>query len=167
MTEEISLSTTLKEIHTKLEELQGKGEVKKWDVSWWSRLGVGQAKKNWILVCYIQENKGVSFVKAQIDEGVIILNGKPHTVSSDEILFYKKLPFIIVPCWSIKPFSAHQNLVDTKVSGHSTLGWEYLYNHMKKTEIKAVKNAGMIMWIILGLAVIGGGYYLIQKGGLF
>src|SRR3972149_1020804 len=165
MSEETSLKDTLKEIHSKLDELSEKKEVKKWDVSWWNRLTSGRANKNWVLICYIQENKGVSFVKARIDEGVILINGIPHTVSSDEILFYKKLPFIIVPSWSIKPFSAHQNLQETKESGNSSLGWEYIMNYAKKTEIKSVKNAGMIMWIIIGLVVLGGGYYFIKIGG--
>jgi hypothetical protein len=163
--EDISLKDTLKEIHSKIDELSGKKEIKKWNVPFFSRLTPARAKRNWVLICYIQENKGVSFVKAQIDEGVILINGIPHTVSSDEILFYRKLPFIIVPSWSIKPFSAHQNLQNTKDAGNSTLGWEYIMNYLKKTEIKSVKNAGMIMWVMLGLVILGGGYYFIKNGG--
>lgn len=161
----VTLQENLKSIHSKLDELSEKKEIEKADVPWYKRLTKGQAKKNWVLVCYISENKGINFIKAQIDEGVILINGIPHTVSSDEIMMYKNKPFIIVPSWSIKPFSAHQNLMETKEAGNSSLGWEYIMNYMKKTEIKAIKNAGMIMWIILGIVVIGGAYYFIQRGG--
>lgn len=162
-----NLKDSIEKIHKRLDELVEKKEVKKWNLSWWKRLTGGQVKRNWVLVCYIQENKGISFIKVPIDEGVIMLNGIPHTINSDEIMIYKNKPFIIVPSWSIKPFSPAQNVKETNENGNNTLGWEFIMNYIKKTEIKAAKGAGMIIWIIVGLIVIGGGYYLIKNGGFF
>jgi len=163
---EKTINESFKEIFDKLDELSGKKEVKPWDVPWYKRLFRGQTRKNWVLVCFIQENRSISFMKVPIDEGVILLNGIPHTVNSGEILIYKNAPFIIIPSWSIKPFSPTQNQKETEDAGNSSMGWEYLFNYMKKTEIKAVRNFGTMMWFVVGLIVIGGGYYLIKNGGI-
>ena len=168
--EEVSLKDTLKSINDKLGELTEKNEIK--ETSFWSKwifwrnASKLQVRKNWVNIIYIQDNKSIRILKARIDENVIMIDNIPHTVNAADIMLHKGKPTIIVPSWSIKPFSPEQNLKETEENGNLTLGWEYIMNYLKKTEIKAVKNIGIMMWIIVGLIVIGGGYYLI-KSGLF
>lgn len=170
MTEENSLKETLKNIDKKLTELTDKNEIK--EISFWSKwkfwnnVSKKNIKNNWIQIIYIQDNKNLRILKAKIDENVILIDNIPHVVDVGDIFLHKNKPTIIVPSWSIKPFSPQQNIVESNNAGNSTKGWEYIINYMKKTEIKAVKNMGMVTWVIVGLVVIGGGYYLI-KSGLF
>ena len=170
MAEETSLSKTLQSIDKKLEELKGKKEIEetsfwsKW--KFWENLTRGNIKRGWVNIVYISDNKNIRILKAPIDENVIMIDNIPHVINASDIYLHKNKPTIIVPAWSIKPFSAEQNLKDTKEAGNSTLGWEYIMNYLKKTEIKAVKNMGVMIWIICGIIAIGGIYYLI-KSGLF
>ena len=171
MSEEISLKDTLKNIASKLDELTEQKKVQKFNLlgDWWmfwKKPTKGEIKRNWVSIVYIQENKNVVTMKVPIDEGVILINGIPHTVNASEVLMYKGKPLLIVPSWSIKPFSPEQNIKETKESGNTTLGWEYLINYIKKTELKQLKSMGVMIWIVVILVLIGAGYYAIKSGWL-
>ena len=168
MTEEVSLKNTLQNIDKKLEELVGKKELQevsfwnKW--KFWQNLTKGNIKRNWVNIVYISDNKNLRILKAPIDENVIMIDNIPHVVNASDIMLHKGKPTIIVPSWSLTPFSPSQNITETNNAGNSTRGWEYVMNYLKKTEIKAIKNAGAMMWIIGGIVVIGGLYYIIKSG---
>ena len=170
MAEEVSLKETLQNINSKLGELVEKKGIQ--ETSFWSKwffwrnVSKGQIKRNWVNIIYISDNKNLRILKAPIDENVIMIDNIPHTVNSADVMLHKGKPTIIVPSWSIKPFSPEQNVRETKDGGNLSLGWEWIMNYLKKTEIKAIKNIGIMMWIIVGALVIGGGYYAI-KSGLF
>lgn len=168
MSEEIALKDTLKNIDKKLGELVDKKELQetslwsKW--KFWESVNRGQVKKNWVQIIYLQDNKNIRILKAQIDENIIMIDNIPHTIDAGDIFLHKNKPTIIVPSWSIKPLSPSQNIKDAKDAGNSTLGWEYVMNYLKKTEIKAVKNMGVMVWVIVGIALLGLGYYAIKSG---
>ncbi len=165
---ETSLKDTLQNINKKLAELTEKKEIE--EISFWSKwkfwnnVSKAQVKRNWVQIIYLSDNKNLRILKAPIDENVILVDNIPHTVDASEIFLYKGKPTVIVLSWSIKPLSATQNLKDTKEAGNSTLGWEYIMNYLKKTEIKSIKNMGVMVWIIVGAIAIGGVYYLIKSG---
>ena len=163
---ETSLKETLKNINNRLEDLTEKKKVKKFKLPFGARLTSNRVKQNWVGICYIMENKAVRFLKAPIDENVVMIDNIPHVVNSDEILIYKNKPFLIVTSWSIRPFSPRKEILVAKDSGDSTLGWEYIMNYLKKNQIKSIKNIGVMAWII-GLVVLGGIVYYAFKSGWF
>lgn len=166
--EETPLKDTLKNIDKKLNELVEKKEMEetsfwsKW--KFWEKVNKREIKKNWIQIIFIQDNKNLRILKAPIDENVIMIDNIPHTIDAGDIFLHKNKPTIIVPSWSIKPISPSQNIKETKDAGNSTLGWEYIMNYLKKTEIKAVKNMGIAIWVIVGLLAIGGIWYAVKSG---
>ena len=168
MTEEISLKATLQNIDKKLEELQGKNDIE--EISFWSRWKFWQGvskrniKNNYIQIIYIQDNKNLRILKAPIDENIILIDGIPHCIDAADIFLHKGKPTIIQPAWSIKPLSPQQNIRETKEAGNSTIGWEYIINYMKKTEIKSIKSMGVMVWIVVCALGIGGIYYAIKSG---
>jgi len=168
MSEEVSLKSTLANIDKKLEELTEKkviSETSFWNKwKFWQNLSKGNIKRNWINIIYIQDNKNLRILKAPIDENIIMIDNIPHTVDVGDIFLHKNKPTIIQPSWSIKPLSPEQNKKETSEAGNNTLGWEYIMNYLKKTEIKSQKNIGVMMWVVVGCLVIGGIYYAIKSG---
>jgi hypothetical protein len=112
-------------------------------------------------------NKAVTFIKAPVEENVALVNGVPHVVDPKDILLWKnKIPIVIQPQWSEKPFSAEQNYKYARENGETTEGWEYIVNYLMKTQIKAKTNAPTGLIIFGAIAVIGLGWYLIKSGAL-
>ncbi len=165
---EISLKDTLKSIENRLQELTDKHQIQPasfWSsLKFWNNVSKRQMKKNWIQIIHLSDNKVMRIMKAQIDENIIMIDNIPHKVDASDVFLHKGKPTIIQPSWSIKPLSPTQNLQETKEAGNSTLGWEYIMNYLKKTEIKSIKNMGTMVWVIGGIVVIGGIYYLIKSG---
>lgn len=130
------------------------------------RLGKGKKRKGYVVFMNIGLNRAVSFIKAPLDEGVAMVNGTPHTITADDILIWKnKIPIVIQPQWSEKPFSAktHQELV--KERNEESTGWRTLMNYMYKNQIQPEKKGIKMGAIVLGvLIVLGLGYYLIKGG---
>lgn len=166
MSETLSLTESMNKILEKLDEHVKEDKAKnasffsKW--MFWKSPTRFQLKKNWVFVIYLQNNKNIKTLKLPIDENVIIIDGKPHVIDAGNIFLYKRKPAIIIPEWSIKPFSAEESVSKTETEGNSTKGWEYIVNYMKKSMIKGKSGGGIIIYIILGLAVIGGLYYLLK-----
>jgi len=168
MEEEKSLKETLKELSEKLDNLDKKKKTKLWNIPW-SKRNISSKKKRqgYVLFMNIGENKAVTFIKAPIEDGVALINGIPHVINPEDILFWKnRLPLVIQPQWSVKPFSAKDHFKEAISSGHGTVGWEYIMNYIYKTQIKLKKQMSIGLLVFLGIVVVGGGYYLLKSGAL-
>lgn len=168
MEEEKSLKETLKEISEKLGEIDKKKKTKVWNIPMFKRnISTKKKREGYVLFMNIGENKAVTFIKAPIEDGVALVNGIPHVINPEDILFWKnKLPIVIQPQWSVKPFSAKDHFKEAIATGHGTVGWEYIMNYIYKTQIKLKKQLSLGLLIFLGIVVVGGGYYLIKSGAL-
>lgn len=62
-------------------------------------------KKNKILIFFLKTNKQLDIKIAKIENGMLFLNGNYHAIAPDNIYLYKKFPCIILPEWSLDPFS--------------------------------------------------------------
>ena len=163
-----SLKETLAEISSHLSELKKEKKVKTWSLPFSKRnLSSKKKRQGYVVFMNIGENKSITFIKAPIEDGVAIVNGIPHVVEPEDILFWKnKLPIVIQPQWSVKPFSSKDHFKEAINSGHGTVGWEYIMNYIYKTQIKLKKQMSVGLMIFLGVVVIGGGYYLLKSGAL-
>lgn len=169
MEENKSLKDTLADVSSKLDALVKEKKVKKWSLPFTARMGMGKKKKRkgYVVFMNIGENKALTFIKAQVDDGVAMVNDVPHYVQPEDILLYKnKLPIVIQPQWSERPFSAksHYDLVNNKSEG--SLGWKYIINYINKNQITQKKSFPTGLIVIGVLAIIGLGYYLIKSGAL-
>ena len=166
MEEGKSLKDHLAEISSKLEALEEQKKIKTWQPPW-SKRTIGKKKKRqgYVLFMNIAQNKSVTWIKAPVEEGVAMVNGVPHIIEPEDILLWKnKLPIVIQPQWSERPFSAKDHFAKTEESGMNTKGWEYIMNYIYKTQIKAKKAIGAGL-IIIGVLVVGGLAWYLFKGG--
>lgn len=120
-------------------------------------------KNNYVIVCLINENRHVSFIKVPIKENALMIKDSPYVAMSDHILLYNKKPMLIIPSWSTEPFSPKKDLEEADREKRMNLGYRILLNKMK-IEVTSAKK--QINWLLIvgGLAVIGGLVYLISSG---
>ena len=95
---------------------------------------------------------------------MFLINGTPYITTADYMLTYKGKPFIIIPSWSIKPFSPVENYVKAIEQNDLTIGYRLLLNTMKSEVISTKKKVGMGA-LIIGLIVLAAGGYFLMKGG--
>ena len=160
-----TLRDTLKKLNDNLDKLVEEKKIKKFKLPWKAKVGKAKAKKNWIGILYIQHNKNLKFLKAPIVEGVIELDGIPHVATSEFTLMYKGKPFLIVPEWSIEPFSVSQHVKETTEGQKLSVGWRVIANYLEGTMIKPKRSFGIGLIIFLLLVVGGIAYYLFKGGG--
>lgn len=169
--EEKSLKETLAELSADIKEMKidKKSKTKKWNLPWTARTGMGKRKKRMGYVVFqnIGVNKAVTFIKAPIEDGVAVVNNVPHVIEPEDILLWKnRIPMVIQPQWSERPFSAKDHFDKTNVAGQNTMGWQYIINYIHRTQIAAKKaiSTGLIIIGVIAAAALG--YYLIKSGAL-
>lgn len=165
--EEKSLKETLAEVAKNLEELKQQKKIKKWSLPFFTRFGMGKKRKRmgYVVFVNIGTNKAITFIKAPISDGVALVNNVPHIVEPDDILLWKnKIPMVLQPQWSERPFSPKDHFAKAETAGQNTAGLEYIMNFILKTQIQAKKNFPTGLIIIGVIAIIGLGWYLIKSG---
>jgi len=112
----------------------------------------------------INENRGVDFKKVEIKDQAVMVNGIPRLATGDEILLYKKKPLMIVPSWSVNPFSPKENYEQSIKEKMNTNGYRILLSIMKSEMISSKKKlgtgliiGGIILAIVIGYLVFSGG----------
>ena len=132
-----------------------------------AKLNKGHLKKNYVTVMYIKENKECDFVRVPIDESTTLIEGTPRLATAEYTLTHKGKPIIIQPAWSVKPFSPTESYNKTLEDGDSSAGYKLLLNKLKKEVIMPKKGpGGWLVWVLIAIAVVGVGYYLLKSGGI-
>jgi len=146
--------------------ISAKGNDGKWRLPLKARfLGRRKKRKGYCVFMNIGTNKAVTFIKAPIEEAVAMVNGVPHIVEPEDILIWKnKIPIVITPQWSEKPFSAKDHFAKTNEGGMNTMGWQYIMNFIATNQLKEKKKVAMGLIIFGVIALVGLGYYLIKSG---
>lgn len=164
MEREKTIRDLLEELNDNLKE---KPKVKKgFKIPFKSKVSGSKAKKGWTTALVIKENRNVDFQKYLIDEQSIVVDGIPRIVTPEETLYYKGKPFVIVPNWSVKPFSPEKNYEEAVRNQLTSQGYKLLLNKLKSEAIKPKKSvSGLVgIGIVLALAALG---YMAYKGGWF
>lgn len=169
--EEKSLKEVLAELSADIKDLKEvkKTGTKKWNLPWSARTGMGKARKRqgYVLFMNIGMNKAVTFIKAPVVDNVAMVNNVPHVVEPEDILIWKnKIPMVIQPQWSERPFSSKDHFDMTLESGQNTKGWQYIMNYILSSQIKEKKKFSGGLIIIGVIAVAALGYYLFKSGAL-
>ena len=162
-----SLREEIEELKDSVEETKHGKKKKKPDfkMPFMARVGKKKVKDGFASICYVNENKGIKFLKAPIREGVVTIEGKPHLATTDYVMNYKNKPFMIIPAWNTKPFSPMADLTKAAEDKTTTVGYRLLLNMMKSEQIKQKPAMSMGIIIILLLAIGGAVYYFTQGGG--
>ena len=152
---EENIKDKIDNLKSKMDEiLNSKSKVKGFKLPPKSRLSKSKLKDNWITIVKVNENKGVDFTREQIKDQTIIIDGVPRLATGEDVLNYKGKPMMILPSWSVKPFSPSENYKDSMERGLNTKGYALLLARMKAGAIDLKKK--MNMGIIIGLVVLAG-----------
>jgi len=149
-----------------LSEEEKKRKEKKFRLPFGKKVGKAQARRNFVTLIKINENGQLDFKKIKIEDQSIMEEGIPRLSGSQYVMYYKKNPMIILPSWSVKPFSPAEQYEKSLSDGSNINGYKILMNKMQKEQIKGSKQiSGIVKWIFgaVILAVIA--YAFISGGG--
>lgn len=142
----------LREVTEQALETQKKKKEKKFRLPMKAKVNKVKAKKNYVTIMRINENGHTDFTKHQIDEGTINIDGIPKIATTDYMLYYKGNPLIILPSWSLKPFSPKENSDDIAKQRMNAAGMKLLLNKIAQGEIK--KKMQLSGKLIFGVIVV-------------
>jgi hypothetical protein len=115
----------------------------------------GKLKKNYITVVKLNENRGVEFLREQIDEQTIMEDGIPRLASNQYIFLWKKNPMIFLPSWSVEPYAPIQEFTNSVDNGSNVKGYKILMAKMLSETVNKKKSLGGIWIWIIGLILLG------------
>lgn len=145
---------------------QTKVVEKKWKFPFGKKVGAGQKKKNFVTTLALYENGTYEFKKYKIEDQTIIHEMIPRLATAGHVMFDTKgNPLVILPNWSLEPFSPLEHQKQSMINGNNTNGFKVLMARMEKEQIKPSGSmGGWVKWVVgLGLAAIIG-YALISGG---
>ncbi len=140
---------------------------KKFRFPFGKKVGISQKKKNFTTVLTLNENGTYDFKKYQIKDQAFWHDSIPRLATSGHVMFDKKgNPLIILPNWSVEPFSPLANYKESMTEGNNTTGYKVLMALMESSKVDSKpKMGGMIKWIgiiaVIGIIV----YAFISSGG--
>lgn len=168
---EDSIKDMLKELLNKKETQpaepeEDKKKDKPWKIPFKGRVSVNAAKKGYTTVQIIRNNGEIDFSKSYLQDGTILVDGIPRVATIDYRLSYKGKPFIIIPEWSLKPFSPADNYEQSIKEKMNATGSRAILARLQSEAIKPKKEMGnMVWWIIGGIVVIALVWYMFKGGG--
>lgn len=131
------------------------------------KVGKNKIDKGWATIQIVRNNGNVTFTKAQVKDGVAIIDGFPRACSVEHVLFYKRKPFYILPEWSLKPFSAAENYQQTEKERMNIAGRRAVLATLETEKIKTKKDFGSLGWVLVVAVVVGAVWYLGKNQGWF
>jgi hypothetical protein len=139
---------------------------KKWKFPFGKKVGKAQKKKNYVTTLVIYENGHYEFKKYQINDQTLIHDVIPRLANAGYTLFDKKgNPLIILPNWSVEPFSTLTNYQQSLDKGTNTNGYKILMAKMHQELVGEKKKIGSLVKWIFGLGVASIIIYAIFTSG--
>lgn len=150
------LENDMKFLKEQFEGVDKSKKTKKFRYPLGKKVGKAQKKKNYVTLFKINENGTGVIKKVQIKEQTFIEEGVPRLAAAGYVTYVKKNPWIILPSWSVKPFSAMENYEESLKDGSNKVGFRLLMNIMQLEGISSKKQmGGMLKWILgIGLAIV-------------
>lgn len=158
MTDETTLKDDIHKINENFEKLLASGKVKGFRLPSSGKLNNAKLKKNYITVISIGNNRELKFSKVPIEDGTVVMDKIPKLATTDYMLTYKGKPVVILPEWSVKPFSPSENYSETVKNQMDTAGHALLLSKYESGKVEEKKKMGGNWWIfplIIGIIVIG------------
>lgn len=154
------------ELRQLINENKLQNQEKKFRLPFGKKVAKSQRRKNFVTVLLLNENGTYDFKKYQIEDQTILHDGIPRIASSGHVMFDKKgNPLIILPNWSLEPFSPLEHYKESLIGGNNNAGFKLLMAKMQREQLSnKVKVGGAVKWIVgaVILAIIG---YALLTGG--
>jgi hypothetical protein len=145
---------------------EGKLKETKFRYPFGKRVGKGQKKKNYITVIIPYENSYCDFKKYRIENQSFLHDEIPRLATAGHVMHDKKgNPILILPNWSVEPFSPLEHYKESMINGSNKKGYKILLDNMEMSKTDSKKKlGGSVKWIIgivLGAIIL----YAIITGG--
>lgn len=146
--------------------LESQIKEKKFRYPFGKKVGKSQRRKNYVTVLILNENGTCYFKKYPITEQTILHELIPRLATAGHVMFDKKgNPLIILPNWSVEPFSPLNHYQQTLIDGSNKKGYQILMARMQSEKIEDKKKmANWIKWVI-GFIIVGGIIFALISGG--
>ena len=140
---------------------------KKFKFPFGKKVGRSQKTKNFATILILNENGNYNFKKYKIQDQTILHDMIPRLATSGHVMFDKKgNPLIILPNWSVEPFSPLEHYQRSLINGSNTNGYKILLAKMIATGVTDKKKIGSWVYWVVGIGLAGLiGYALISGGG--
>jgi len=161
----MGLNEQLSEISKELKELKEEKEEKKpkaFKIPFMKRTKGRDRKKNYVTIIKANENGHGEFLKEQINEQTVMIDGIPRLATAEYIINIKRNPIMVIPSWSVQPINWKELCSTSLADGSNIAGYKLLLNAMKLSGVEGKKKGinPILLWIIGGLVVAGIGYAL-------
>ena len=154
-------------IEKRFKELEDKGKKKKkFKLPFGKKVGMAQKKNNFVTLMKINENGQIKFDKVRIKDQTIMEDKIPRLATTQYVMYYKKNPIIILPSWSVEPFSPSKHLEKSLEDGTNVKGFSILLEKMQKEQLGVKKPISGFIKIAFGLAVAALVGYALISGGI-
>lgn len=156
----------VEEIKKAIEDDKLKQKEKKFKLPFGKKVGKSQRKKNFVTILVLNENNNYEFKKYQIDDQTISHDTILRLATSGHVMYDNKgNPMIILPNWSVEPFSPLEHFQKSLVNGSNTSGYKILMNKMKLSQVDGGKKMGNVWKWIIGIVVGGIIIFSVLSGG--
>jgi hypothetical protein len=121
-------------------------------------------KRNFALVVYLRTNGRIKFMLLPIrDEKVYVREtDKFHEVTAGDTFYFKNYPVVIIPEWSLKPFSPREHFDTTVKEKALASPQRVLINAMESSQIKTRGGLGGKAIFIIGVIGVVALYIIVQ-----
>ena len=153
-------------IDEKLKEQESKKSKKRFNIPFFKRVGTGKKKQNYVTVIRVNENGQLKFDVKRIENQTIMVDKIPRLATINHVMYYKKNPVIILPSWSVEPFSPAGHLTKSLADGSNVKGFAILLEKMQREQLGEKKQIGGIAKLVLGLALAAIIGYAFISGGV-
>ena len=161
--------TELKEELKEIKELlksEKKEKEKKLKLPFRARVGKSRAKKGYIGILKLNENRTITPSRQKVEEQTVVVDGIPRLATGDHIYQMGKHPIIILPSNSVEPITSSSLFKDSLDNSNNTKGYSLIMNRMRLDVVaKKGLSAGWIKWVIGFLVLAGIIYVAVTSGG--
>ena len=143
-----------------------KSKKKKFKMPFGKKTSPAQARKGYVTLIKINENNTLDFEKIKITDQSVLVEKVPRLATPGSILYHKKCPCLILPSWSVEPFSSTKHFQESLEDGTNKKGYAILMERMQKVATGEKKPIGNVVKILVGVglaAIIG---YAFISGGI-
>jgi len=175
---DIPLTKKIDAIDTKLAEILGGKEEKKFNLPLGIRLGGRmKLKKNFCVVLLMRVNGEAVFKFVPIEDNYVKIDGTPYDVNADYMMRYKRYPLLVLPEWNLKPviiggeekkvispFDAKKDMSSAIEKGQLSTTAKTIIRIVEAEQVKQKSNISWTTILIIG-GVLLVGYFIASSQG--
>lgn len=137
---------------------------KRFGIPFRGKVGRVRARRGWVTVIKILDNKNLDFDKQQVQDQTVMVDGLPRIVTPEDILMYRGKPAVIIPSYTVKAYNPKDHYEDVLKSQLGSQGHKLLLARMLGEVIQTKKKMSMMVVFIILIVLIAGGYFLSKSG---